>query len=140
MGSMPNPVQHSKTQNTECSDKRGYFGPRAYLRKATLQLEFFFQYAQLGRKRLLKHSLHSYSFRFGTVASNNKNSGCALLIISIQLYFGTIVRRLRFARSVPYSPRRSLRRIGRRHGLSAGSEMIPRSLRDKPDKTIRDCC
>ena len=71
------------------------------------------------------------------MASNNRNSGCALLIISIQLYFGTIMRRLRFARPAPYSPRFSIRRIGRRHGLSAGSEMISRSLRDKPDTTFR---
>lgn len=70
------------------------------------------------------------------MASNNKNSGCALLMISIQLYLGMIIRRLRFARSAPYSLRRSLRRIGRRHGLSAGSEIISRNLRDKLDTTV----
>ena len=70
------------------------------------------------------------------MASNNKSSGCALLMISIQLYLGMIIRRLRFARSAPYSLWRSLRRIGRRHGLSAGSEIISRNLRDKPDTTV----
>ena len=108
---------------------------------AALQVPSFFHLRHPGKKRLLKHSSHSASLRFGSVASKRSHSALARDMISTQFCRGTVCRTLRCRRHVSYAPSWSLhklRRIGLRHGLSDESDAMACSRRERYDTRISE--
>ena len=83
--------------------------------KTKLQLETYLR---------LKHSFQTSSFKLGSVASNNKKAGRAMLSISIQFCLGTVDRTLRCFMHFSYVPEVRFRMIGTLHGFNEGSEAM----------------
>lgn len=106
--------------------------------KVSCQLKSLFHFCHPGKKRLRKHSCQSASLMFGSVASNNKKRGRALLRISIQFCLGTVVRTLRCRREGSYVPLWRLRRMGVLHGFSERSEAMLCRRRDKEETITRE--